>query len=470
MKHIRAFLLWTPFFLAVSSSACSADEGGATLVEAAIITEVLEWGETATALRLEYSDEIEARAIEHSNEHPGKFTYHIVNDRSIANLYVNNSGEKDDVALHGKYVFINLTINNLDQTTYRDQVTFNTSSRNRDRLSAFYGFQSTSITTRSGKTIAPNRFVTSREICLGVDDFTTFSYQNPATGHTLNYHLYVPKGYATIKASGLPLVVHYPSGDYRYTDYDEKYRGALFTHPDALYWASAASQASNPAFVVTVGGPADVNWNVEFSKSEMQQNYVAIIKKVVADYGIDPARIYAISLAGGSVPMWNTILANPDLFAAQISTAYDPYHAFKSLQSGEDNFASMLNMMPGWFFSGLTDGSGSGSLGPDDTRLKGERLRDIAEVMNRKGMNIDIGYGKEGELMWSGLLRGDAANELATAQLTRAKANNATHLVTLFIPGTILQTMHWSWNATYSNAVVRNWLFQQINDKPYAAR
>ena len=30
--------------------------------------------------------------------------------------------------------------------------------------------------------------------------------------------------------------------------------------------------------------------------------------------------------------------------------------------------------------------------------------------------------------------------------------------------------MHWSWNATYSNAVVRNWLFQQVNDAPYVPR
>ena len=165
--------------------------------------------------------------------------------------------------------------------------------------------------------------------------------------------------------------------------------------------------------------------------------------------------------------MWNTILANPTLFAAQISTAYDPYHAFKDLKLGEDNFATMLKTMPGWFFAGLTDGSGAGSLGPNDTRLKGDRLRDIAGIDEPAGMNIDIGYGREGELMWNGLLRGERAEQLASAA-ARARGRNAKHLVTLYIPGTILQTMHWSWNATYSNAVVRNWLFQQVNDAPYA--
>ena len=41
-------------------------------------------------------------------------TYNLVNDRSISNLYVNDSGRKDDIGLHGKYVFINLTIKNQD--------------------------------------------------------------------------------------------------------------------------------------------------------------------------------------------------------------------------------------------------------------------------------------------------------------------------------------------------------------------
>ncbi|MDH3265914.1 MAG: hypothetical protein OEM25_03005 [Gammaproteobacteria bacterium] len=469
MKHLRRGLLCTAFILALPAPVLSADTDTAALKEATIITEVLEWGETVTALRLEYSDEIDASAIEHSNEHPGKMTYHIVNERSIANLYVNNSGKKDDVGLYGKYVFINLTVSNMDFTTYRDQITFNTTSRHRDQLSAFYGFQSEPVVTRSGKVVAPNRFVTSREICLGVDDFTTFTYSNDKADRTLNYHLYIPAGYEAGRgnAERLPLVVHYPSGDYRYTDHLGKYRGALFSHPDALYWASAASQADNPAFVVTVGGAADSNWNSDFAASRMQQDYVAIIEKILADYSVDPSRIYAISLAGGSNAMWKSILANPKLFAAQISTAYDPYHAFKDVQLGEDNFATMLNEMPGWFFSGLTDGSGAGSLGAGDTRLKGERLRDIAEVMNKRGMKIDIGYGKEGELMWNGLLRGDDAEQLAAAQLARAKTSNARHLVTLYMHGTIPQTMHWSWNATYSNAVVRDWLFQQVNDAPY---
>lgn len=468
MNHPKPVLLLSALLLAVSSPLLGADSESATLKEALVVTEVLEWGETVTALRLEYTDEIDCAAVEHSNEHPGHFTYNLVNDRSIANIYVNNSGKKDDVGLHGKYVFINLTIKDGDVTKYRDQVTFNTTSRHRDQVSAFYGFQSDPVVTRSGKVVAPNRFITSGEMSLGVDDFTTFTYTNARTGKSLNYHLYIPEGFETANgaAGGLPLVVHYPSGDYRYTDSSGKYRGALFTHPDAVYWATEEAQAAHPAFVVTVGGPAVADWSENFDESEMQQNYLQIIRKIIADYKVDPARVYAISLAGGSNAMWKTILANPDVFAAQISTAYDPYHAFRSIKAGEASFAAMLDMMPGWFFTGLTDGSGAGILGPEDTRMKGERLRDIARIMNSRGYNIDIAYGEEGELMWNGLLRGEKAERIAESQLDRARQKNARHLVTLYIPGTIPQTMHWSWNATYSNAVVRDWLFRQVNDAP----
>ena len=261
----------------------------------------------------------------------------------------------------------------------------------------------------------------------------------------------------------MPLVAHYPAGDYSIAEWTGKYRGALFTHHDALYWSDEESQALHPAFVITVGGPADPNWNtVEFSKSEMQQNYVRIIQKIMSDYNVDASRIYCVSLAGGSPAMWNTILANPGLFAAQISTSYDPYHAYHGLKPGEDNFSALLKTTPGWFFAGLNDVTGAGSLGPTDTRFKGERLRDVAALMNKNGFN-----GKEGELMWNGLLRGDRAKELADDQLARAKARDARHLVTLFMPGTIPVSQQWSWDAAYSNAAVRSWLFQQVNGAPY---
>ena len=464
----KCFALLLALLLALGMGAMAESTEGPALVDARIVTEVLDWGETVTALRLEYSEEIWCGAIENSNEHPGKLTYALVNDRDIVSLYVNNSGIKDDVQLTGKYVFINLGIGNEDHMTYRDQVVFNTAARVRPALSSFYLFQQEPIETLSGNIIPPSgRIEISEELRIGVDGFETFTYTNEENGTWLNYHLYIPEGYDT-KGDGLadlPLVVHYPSGDYRYID-DGRYLGALFTHPDAIFWATPEAQAANPAFVVTVGGEADDNWNGAYDTCAMQQNYVAIIGQLAQDYNIDTCRIYAISLAGGTNAMYQTILANPGLFAAQITTAYDPYHVFKDVGLAEEQFGIILDDMPSWLFAGLSDGSGEGCLGEDDTRMKGERLRDIGYAMNEKGYNIDVGYGEAGEWMWNGLLRGAEAEAVANEQLARAAENGCEHLITLYIPGTILQTMHWSWNATYSNAAVRGWLFGQVNEAP----
>jgi len=465
-------VLIATLLLSFSSIAFCADAAGPSLKEASLVTEVLPWGETVTAVRLEYTDEINCAELTSLMPSQTSDTsivkFRLFADRSITSVYVNNNGKKDDVQVNGKYVFINLGIQNMDPQTYRSQVTFNPVTKNRPRLAGYIVSQTSPITTRSGKVIEPVTVGTTHEISVGLDDYTPFTYKNEATGHTLNYHLYIPKGYETNSAAlkNLPLVVHYPSGDFNYADWTGKYRGALFSHHDALYWSDEESQAQNPAFVVTVGGTADPHWSFDgFSESEMQQNYLKVIQKIMSDYNVDASRIYSVSLAGGSVPMWSTILANPKLFASQISTSYDPYHAFKD--QPRDKFAILLKTLPGWFFAGLDDPTGAGVLGPADKRFKGERLRDISALMNKDGFNIDVAYGQDGELMWNGLLRGEKASKLANDQLARAKAKKASHLVTIYIPGTLLVNQHWSWDATYSNAAVRNLLFQQVNAAPY---
>ena len=473
-KPIVSVVLAAMFSLVLSSMALAADTPGPSLKEASLVTEVLPWGETLTAVRLEYTEEIPAAEL--TSFMPTQTTdssllkFHLFADRAIIGAYVNNSGKKDDVQPYGRYVFLNLGIQSMDANTYRSQVTFNPLTKTRPRLSGYVVSQTGAITTRSGKVIEPVTVTTKGEIAVGIDDYTTFTYKNESTGHTLYYHLYIPRGYEAKKAGlkNLPLVVHYPSGDFNYSDWTGKYRGALFSHHDALYWSDDDSQAEHPAFVVTVGGPPDTKWNLlNFSDSEMQQNYVKVVERILAEYNVDASRIYAVSLAGGSTPMWSTIQANPGLFAAQISTSYDTDSAYKDEKISHDKFAQILKLLPGWFFAGLMDPTGLGAFGPSDHRFKGERLRDTAEWANQNGFHVDIAYGKDGEWMWNGMLRGEKANIMAEAQLARAKAENATHLITIYIPGTLLVNQHWSWDATYSNAAVRNWLFQQVNKTPY---
>lgn len=144
----------------------------------------------------------------------------------------------------------------------------------------------------------------------------------------------------------LPLIVHFPS-DYYTPESSAEYHSALFSHHDALYWSDPDSQEVHPAFVVTVGGQRDPTWwNTGFSKSEMQQNFAKIIRKLQSDHNVAKARTYPVALAGGSEAMWNTILANADLFAAQINVSDEPYDTWKNAALAETNSARLCNQCP----------------------------------------------------------------------------------------------------------------------------
>lgn len=56
---------------------------------------------------------------------------------------------------------------------------------------------------------------------------------------------------------------------------------------------------------------------------------------------------------------------------------------------------------------------------------------------------------------------GGKAARQANEQLARARAEHSAHMLTIFMPNTILLNPHRAWDATYSNDVVRDWLFQQ---------
>ena len=469
------------------------DAEAARMVEARIVTEVLDWGETITAIRIEYSEEVRVDAVEYSEEHANRMTYQMATNRDIVNLYVNNSGKKDDYQTQGKYVFINLGQVNGDFTSYRDQVVFEEGLRIRARPEPYYLFQAFPITTVNGNVIQPRVITTatsairgtlidtselpditqmnvwSTEMRVDIDGFRSFIYTNQANGSLTKFHLYIPPGYEKKDAnlSDIPIIVHFPAGDTRYVDDNlgdvdaSRQMGSLFSHNDATIWASEKSQAMQKAFVLTPGP----NWN---------DNYMFIVKALVENLNIDISRIYAVSLASGTTPMWNTILANPGVFAGQLNCSYDPYHSFAGgsgtyedrAKNAEDTFARIVDQLPGWFFASLNDASGSPVSGDPLARVKGERWRDLGFLMNDNGYNIDISWGQNGELMWNGMLRGQKAEDIARAQLNRANAGEAEQLITLFIPNTILQSAHWSWMASYTNPVVREWLFAQTNPEP----
>ena len=462
------------FALGMNVCASEAEKEGPHLVEASIVTEVLEWGETVTALRLEYSEEIPAISVPQNMQYPGTVTYMLANDRDIVSVYVNNSGKKDDVQVKGKYVFLNLGLESENYFSYTSYVTFNPTAKRREQLPEFQFYQVNDIETCSGAIIPASAPVgdhtcfvsTTNEICIGTDDFTYFDYED------LGYLLYIPEGYDDKDANleDLPLVVHFSAGDYGYSDWTGKYRGALFTHPDCVVWGMPENQEKNPSFVVTLACASDPEggWGtMDFASSPFQQKYFGIIEKIIADYNVDTSRVYAVGLASGTKPMLSMMEAHMDLFAAQMSTAYDPYTIYKDREVAAEKMAMFFEEMPCWWFTGYEDNSRTAAEGID-TWLKGERLAICAaDIQEKYGIPVYDGYGEEGELMWNGQLRGAAADGLALKQIAEAEAMGADDMMTSFIPGSVCYAAHWGWNGAYTNAAVLDWMYAQVNDTPY---
>ncbi len=471
------YLKWLCIFalvgmLSIGTYAEEAQEDGAYLVEASLVTEVLEWGETVTAVRLEYSEEIPAINLPQNMQYPGDITYVLANDRDIVSVYVNNSGMKDDVELQGKYVFLNLGLESENYFSYTSYVTFNPTAHTRDQLPEIQIYQVNDIETCSGNIIPASSpqgdhscFIsTTNEICIGVDDFTYFDYED------VGYQLYIPEGYdeKDEDLDDLPLVVHFSAGDFTYDDWTGEYRGALFTHPDCVVWALPENQEKNPSFVVTLACGDDSDWTeMGFDESTLQQKYFGIIESIIENYNIDTSRIYAVGLASGAKAMLSMMEAHMDLFAAQISTAYDPYTVYKDRDLAAEKMAMFFEEMPCWWFTGYEDNSRTAAEGID-TWLKGERLVIAAsDIEENYGIPVYNGYGENGELMWNGLLRGPEAEEMAEETIAAAAAMGADDMMTSFIPGTIKYAAHWSWNGTYTNAAVLDWIYEQTNDAPY---
>lgn len=521
-----------------------------SIVEARLVTEVLDWGETITALRIEYNDEIYNRDIWYSLEHADKMTYKMVSNRDIVNIYVNNSGKKDDIQLQGKYVFINFGTECEDFTTYREQVLFNNGRGTRPRPVSYYFTQSLPITSVNGRVAQPRTMSTASsamtaakdaalpdmngtlgsnvrevrtadtEVRVTLDKFRTFEYTNPVTGTKLKFHLYIPPGYDVDRAANtgeaLPMVVHFPNGgDANYADdeyveqSERRYMGALYSHPDATYWATDDAQERNPSFVLTMagtgaatygGGLPAANWGNWYENSQMQQDYIAAIRWIKGRFKVDEDRVGAINLAASANAMLGTILSDEvDDFSACIITAYDLYHSFTAgnlatpiggtaqttyegrMQYAEEQFSKVMNEVATWQFNGLNDRTGMvagdttyAGMDPIHTtyqgRFKGERCFDWAYRMN-KAAGKTVVVSNDYDTMWNGMinltpstnqaLKGPENEIKAQAQWDEAKRVGSEHLVTVFMPGTIPQTNHWTWNSPYGNLVVQDWLYAQ---------
>lgn len=148
------------------------------------------------------------------------------------------------------------------------------------------------------------------------DKFQKLSYQDKATGVTLTYHIFLPKGYHEGGNYPLVMFMHDMSGADPGADADS----VLNSNRGACVWAEEESQAKHPAIVLVP----------HFSKQTVDDNYTVapdvyaalnLLKSTIRSYAVDSDRVYVTGQSMGCMMSYVMMSKEPNLFAAGLLVA-----------------------------------------------------------------------------------------------------------------------------------------------------
>ncbi|MGW7546461.1 alpha/beta hydrolase-fold protein [Streptomyces sp. NPDC054770] len=176
--------------------------------------------------------------------------------------------------------------------------------------------QKDTVTTTHGAGLpATGTTVTTSAVTnLIVDDFQQFTFDDPATGQTLKYNLFIPKGYNPRKRYPLVLFMHDASVVNVATE------GPLVQGLGAVCWASAEDQARHESFVLAPEYGAVVI-DDDYEPSTLFDATANLVQAVTEQYSIDENRRYTTGQSMGAMMSLGLNIRYPDLFAAAFIVA-----------------------------------------------------------------------------------------------------------------------------------------------------
>lgn len=144
-----------------------------------------------------------------------------------------------------------------------------------------------------------------------VEKFIQREYNDPQTGNTMSYNLFIPEGYD--KNKQYPLVLFMADASTAGKDV----KVPLTQGYGGVIWVSAKDQAKNPCFVL-VPQYTKTAVNDNFETSDEVEMTIRLLNSITGQYSIDTNRLYTTGQSmGGMMSMYFNI-AHPDLFAASI--------------------------------------------------------------------------------------------------------------------------------------------------------
>nr|WP_231127132.1 cellulose binding domain-containing protein [Motilibacter aurantiacus] len=410
-----------------------ASAAGPGPVDADIITESLPLGHFITAVAIEYSSKVD---LEGATIDPSAFRVvgtraSTVNGavtsatRPVLRAYVNDEPEPAAQGTKGRYLILELGstgpaagalqysggINSPYGLSYSvTQVADVLDGRGRVEL------ESSSAAVTATSVITPV-----------VDDFAALSSTSSA-GQVLNYRFYTPEPYDERpgRKALYPLVVTLHGAGERGPNNLTQITGNQI----ATAFAAPARQAENPSFVLSPQVPAGLAWTTP----AVQQALLETVDEVMADYPVDPDRVYLTGLSLGGIGTFDILPKYPTKFAAALTVA----------ATGSTAAMPALVDVPIWATHSVDDATvnyTNGSLA----------------LVNA----IEAAGAATTRAEWAGNLPVAQADALARAQWDAAQASGSHTLLTAYTRGTTPQNAHWSWVPTYLNTTMLDWLYSQ---------
>jgi predicted peptidase len=143
-----------------------------------------------------------------------------------------------------------------------------------------------------------------------ISDFAAKSFESD--GGVLNYRLYTPEKRAGGK---YPLVLALHGAG----EAGDSNTAHITANIVAAAWAMPDVQMKHPAYVLAPQVPKSIYENGRFWADRVNEaRTIALIKYLLANEPIDPARVYVSGLSMGGYGTWSMIADNPDIFAAAI--------------------------------------------------------------------------------------------------------------------------------------------------------
>ncbi|MEU9448653.1 alpha/beta hydrolase-fold protein [Streptomyces sp. NPDC048277] len=419
---------------------------------ATAVTEVFGDGQKLIAVAVEYDRDIDTSALTSST--------FAVTDRTVTKVYANRAPRPAERGRDGRYVIVELSPDDTAAALWVTQqgagggasaspspsagassgsgggapggggpkVGDSTPGGTIVAATASLVQKGTVTTTRGGRYAPDGTTLTTGDVVnLIVDDFEQHTFDDPATGQTLGYNLFVPRNYDPRRRYPLVLFMHDASVVNVATE------GPLVQGLGAECWASEEDQARHEAFVLAPEY-GSVVVDDDYEPSTLFDATANLVEAVTEKYSIDTDRRYTTGQSMGAMMSLGLNIKYPDLFAA----------AFIVAGQWPSDVAAPLAEKKLWIVVSQDD----------DKASSGENA--ITQVIADQGTKV-------GTAVWDGQsTAAQFAADVRNLEKQRAPVNYASFQTGTTVPSGSTTSAHMgTWRIAYTIPGIRDWIMRQ---------